>query len=88
MTPTHIRWLLAPLLLWAGHFFIGYGFALALPTSALLDTLIVALTVIAVGALWWVWRKAATLGPHRATARQAVLIAAAAVAWQGLVVLF
>lgn len=88
MSPPLIRLLLAPMLAWAVHFFGGYGLALALPTSALLDPLIVALTVVALGALWLVWRRTASLGTHRATARQAVTIAALAISWQGLVILF
>ena len=88
MSPHVVRLLLAPLLAWTAHFFGGYGLALALPTSALLDPLIALLTAAALGALWLVWRRTATLGPERAIGRQAVLIAALAVSWQGLVILF
>ncbi len=88
MSPQLIRLLLAPLLAWTVHFFGGYGLALVLPTSALLDPLIAALTVAVLGALWLVWRRTARLGPQRAIARQAVTIAALAVSWQGLVILF
>ncbi len=88
MSPLRLRLLLAPLLAWTVHFFGGYALALALPTSALLDPLIVALTVAAEGALWLLWRRTASLGADRVIARQAIVIAALAIAWQGLVVLF
>lgn len=88
MSPRLIRLLLAPMLAWAAHFFGGYALALALPTSPLLDPLIVALTAAALGALWLVWRTTASLGSHRTIARQAVIVAALAISWQGLVVLF
>ena len=88
MSPRLIRLLLAPMLAWTVHFFGGYGLALALPTSPLLDPLIVALTVVLLGALWLVWRRTAALTAHRTIARQAVMVAALAITWQGLVVLF
>ena len=88
MSPRLIRLLLAPLLAWAAHFFVGYGLALALPTSPLLDPLIVALTAVMLGLLWLAWRRTADLETHRAVARQATILAALAILWQGLVVLF
>lgn len=88
MTPRLIRLLLAPLLLWAAHFFIGYGFALALPSSGMLDSLILALTLAAEGALAWLWLVARELETHRIVARHATILAAIAIAWQGLVILF
>ncbi|MDQ3074319.1 MAG: hypothetical protein M3Q88_01725 [Pseudomonadota bacterium] len=88
MPPRTLRLLLAPLLVWTVHFFGGYGLALALPTSALLDPLIVALTILAEAVLIWLWQIALGLARHRAIARKAIAIAAIAVAWQGLVVLF
>ena len=80
--------LLAPLLIWAGHFFIGYGLALVLPASALLDPMIAALTLLAFIVLWWLWRAVPKAGLRRAGARQAILLSALAIFWQGLVVLF
>lgn len=88
MTPRLIRLLLAPLLLWAAHFFIGYGFALALPRSAMLDPLILALTLAAEGALAWLWVVTRQLKTHRTIARRATILAAIAIAWQGMVILF
>ena len=88
MPPLPVRLLLAPLLVWTVNFFGGYGLALALPTSALLDPLIAVLTACAMGALWLLWRRSASLGSNRALARQAVTISALAIAWQGLVILF
>ena len=88
MSPRLIRLLLAPLIAWTVHFFGGYGLALALPTSAWLDPLIVALTVAMLGALWLVWRRTAPLETHRLIARQATIIAGLAIFWQGLVILF
>ena len=88
MTPHLIRVLIAPLLLWAAHFFIGYGFALALPTSAMLDPLILALTLAAEGALAWLWLATRKLETYRSIARHATTLAAIAIAWQGLVILF
>lgn len=73
---------------WAVHFFGGYGLALALPTSALLDPLILGLTVAMLAVLWIVWRRTANVGSHQAITRQAVVIAALAISWQGLVILF
>lgn len=88
MAPPTIRLLLAPMAAWAAHFFLGYGLALALPASALLDPLIVALTVVMMGLLGLVWRRSAALATHRRIARQTVIIAALAIGWQGLVILF
>lgn len=88
MTPRLIRLLLAPLLLWAAHFFIGYGLALALPGSALLDPLILVLTLAAEAALAWLWLAAGKFDTHRMIARQAIVLGAFAIAWQGLVILF
>ncbi len=88
MSPRLIRLVLAPMLAWTVHFFGGYGLALALPTSALLDPLIALLTAATLSALWLVWRKTASLGPQCAIARKAVTIAALAIVWQGLVILF
>ena len=88
MSPRLIRLLLAPMVAWSIHFFGGYGLALALPTSALLDPLIIALTVMMLGALWLVWHRTAHLKTHRSVARQATIIAALAIFWQGLVILF
>lgn len=88
MTPRLILLLLAPLLLWAAHFFAGYGLALALPGSALLDPLILVLTVAAEAALVWLWFEARQLGSLQTIALQATLLGGLAIAWQGLVILF
>lgn len=83
-----VRALLVPMSAWAAHFFLGYGLALALPTSGLLDWLILSLTIGVEAFLFLTWRRSATLGADRMLVRQSVFIAALAVAWQGLIILF